>query len=559
MRSRSGFALFSAVLSVVVSVFILSGTVWAEGIKVLDPKYKAVVLVKDTKLAGMNGAIIGMDGALYVTHVGNTSVSRVDLKTMKTSYFIGPDSGVFVPDDITVDDKGNFYVSGITPISGEIYRVDRNGLKTVIATGIPGANGIQFNKKTGRLFVSECFYGNRVFEIDPTGAKEPKVLVPKDVISVPEGFDFDPDTQDLIIPDMGTGKILRVHPDTGEIKLIYEKLPHPVALKIGPDKMIYVADMHTGEVFRLPLDGKKVETLAKIRPGLDNLALTKDGRLFVTSYWDATIFEVSTDGSGKYKTLFPMGPNQINGLALKGKNIMVADNIMIRSLEKGQYVPSKINAWGTTPGIPTPRGIVNGPGEQYIWSNWFGGALGIGNPMTGEFKVLAKELNYPMGMLMDKSETKLFVAEHGADQITEIALDSGVKKVLAKGLAGPVSLALVGDTLYVGETKAGRISKVDPATGKREVFLAGIVGRPGGLGNDGAGNLLVLDGAGKRLLRVNTKNLAVSIIAQNLPVRYAVVGAYPYTELPVPMAVNEKGDIYLITMERGTIMLQKVK
>jgi len=559
MLKKSTLMKLFVVLYAILSIALLSQTALAQGIKVLDTKYKAVVLAEDTWMAGPNGATIGPDGALYVTHVSNTSVSRIDLKTMKHSYFMGPDSGLFIPDDITSDDKGNFYVTGLTPISGEVYRIDKNGLKTVIATGIPGANGIQFNKKTGRLFISECFYGNRVFELDPTGTNAPKELVKKDVMKVPEGFDFDPDTNDLIIPDMGTGKIMRVHPDTGESKIIYEKFPHPVALKVGPDKMIYVVDMHTGEVFRLTLDGKKVETLAKIRPGLDNLAITQDLRLFVTSWWDSTIYEVATDGSKKYKALFPGGVNQIHGLAVKGNDVMVGDNIMIRRLENGQFVHTKINAWGTTPGIPSPRGLANGPGNQYIWTNWFGGNLGVGNPGTGEFKVLAKGLQYPLGMQLDKGEAKLFVTEFGADQITEITLASGEMRVLAKELAGPISLALINDILYVGEVKAGRISKVNLATGKKEVFLAGVVGRPGALGNDGAGNLLVLDGAGKKLLHINTTNQAVTTIAQDLPIRYSVVGSYPYMEMPLPMAVNERGDIYLATMERGVIMLEKVK
>jgi sugar lactone lactonase YvrE len=330
-----------------------------------------------------------------------------------------------------------------------------------------------------------------------------------------------------------------------------------VALKIGPDKMAYIADMHTGEVFRLSLDGKKVETLAKLSPGLDNLAITKDGRLFVTSWWEATVYEVSTDGSGKYKALFPAGVNQIHGLAIKGKDVVVGDNIMLRFMENGRYVQTKINAWGTVPGIPSPRGLANGPGSQYIWSNWFGGALGIGDPRTGEFRVLTKGLSYPASMQMDKSESKLYVAEFGADQITEVSLPSGDKKVLAKDFSGPVSLALIGETIYVGETKSGRIISLNPATGEKDVFLAGGVGRPGALGNDGAGNLIVLDGGGKRLLRVSTKSGAITTIAENLPVRYSVIGSYPYMELPWPMAVNERGDIYFTTMERGIILLKK--
>ncbi len=68
---------------------------------------------------------------------------------------------------------------------------------------------------------------------------------------------------------------------------------------------------------------------------------------------------------------------------------------------------------------------------------------------------------------------------------------------------------------------------------------------------------MVLDGAGKRMLGVSTKDLAISTMAQNLPVRYSVIGSYPCIELPWPMAINERGDIYLTTSERGMIMLKK--
>jgi hypothetical protein len=58
---------------------------------------------------------------------------------------------------------------------------------------------------------------------------------------------------------------------------------------------------------------------------------------------------------------------------------------------------------------------------------------------------------------------------------------------------------------------------------------------------------------------VSTKTGAITTIAKNLPVRYSVIGSYPYMELPWPMAVNEQGDIYLTTMERGIILFKKNK
>jgi hypothetical protein len=558
MRSMKKFSPWFVCSLMVLCVFIFSQSVLAAGPKVLDPHYKVVRLVKDTLFPGCNGATIGMDGALYVVHTGNGSTTRIDLKTMKATDFVPPYVGVFITDDITSDDKGNFYSTGTTSIVGEIYRIDKNGMKTVIAKGIPGANGIQYNKRTGRLFISECFWGNRVFELDPTGVKEPRLLVKENVLMVPEGFDFDPDTNDLIIPDMGAGKIVRVHPDTGNITVIAEKFITPVALKVGPDKMVYIPELGTGAVYRVSLDGQKREKLAQLPPGLDNLAITPEGRLFITHYWDATVYEVATDGSGKIKALFPKGPNQINGVLVKNGKILVSDAIMIRSVEEDHYVYTKLNAWAAH-GMPLPLGLADGPGDQVFWPDWVNNAVAIGDPAKGEFKAIAGGLNRPMAVLMSKSEPKIYVAEYGAGQITEVSLTDGAKKALATGLEGPLALAIIDNTLYVAEAKPGRISKVDLASGNKEVFLHGVVGKVGALANDGAGNLLALDGASRKLFRINPKNLAISVIARDLPVVYELLGSYPAVEYSLSMAIGPKGDIYIFTADRGLIMLQKIK
>jgi outer membrane protein assembly factor BamB len=162
-----------------------------------------------------------------------------------------------------------------------------------------------------------------------------------------------------------------------------------------------------------------------------------------------------------------------------------------------------------------------------------------------------------MAVFMDPSGARLYVAEYGNGQVTEVSLTDGAKKVVAAGLAGPVALTIIDGKLYVAETKAGRISKVDPATGDQEVFCAGVAGRPNAVGNDGSGNLLFLDGGGQKLYRLNTRNMDLSVVAEDLPVGYSTLGSYPPTEFPWPMAVGPTGDIYLATLNRGMIILQK--
>ena len=544
-------------LSLAVLVFLVYSPVQAaQDIEVADPGYSAVVLADDTPMAGCNGAVIGSDGAMYVVHTGNNCTTRIDLKTGKASTYIPPSTGTYITDDVTADDKGNLYITGTTPIVGEVYKVDKDGVKTVIASGLKAPNGIQYNTKTGRLFITECFQGNRVFELDPSGAKEPRLMIKENVIAVPEGFGFDQKTNDLIVPDLKSGKILRIHPDTAKITTIAEGFVTPVALKVGPDNKAYIVELGTGAVYRLGLDGKNKEKLAQIAPGLDNLALTKDGKLYVTSYWDATVYEVATDGSGKFKAMFPKGINQPLGIAAINGKVYIGDAIMVREVADGKYAQTKLNAWAHH-GMPLTIGLAKGPGGQLIWPDAVNNAVAIGDPVSGKFQAIAGGLNRPFGPLVDGA--RVFICEYGGGKITEISLKDGAKKTLTQGLEGPLALAKIGNTLYVAESKAGRVSKVDLATGKKQVFLTGLSGKPGALADDGEGNLLILEAAARQLIKVDPKTMAVSVVAKNLPITYSVVGSYPPVEFPPSLAVDEKGNIYMATAERGVVMLKKGK
>ena len=557
MRSMKRFSPWFVFPLVVLCAFLVLQSVQASESNGHHPHYRLVRLTEDTLFAGCNGAVIGLDGALYVVHTGDGSTSRIDLNTLKVTTFVAPNEGVFISDDIAIDDKGNFFITGTTPAVAEVYRVDKHGIKRVIAKdGLTAPNGIRYNFRTGRLFTSECFWGSRVFELDPNGVNPPKLLVPENKIAIPEGFDFDPYTNELIIPDMGTGKIVKVHPDTGNIVTIAQGFDTPIALKVGPDKMIYFPQLN-GAVYRLSLDGKKSEKLAQLPPGCDNLAITPEGHLYITNYWDATVYKVATDGSGRFERLFPTGPDLITGIIFKNGQVLISDAVMVRILEKHKFTHTPLNEWATS-GMPVPFGLANGPGDWVFWSDWLNNDVGMGNPFTGEFHRIAGDLNRPMAVLMNENGSKLYIAEYGGGQITELSLSDYSKQVLTTGLEGPLALTIIGNTLYVAEAKVGRISKVDLANGKKEVFFTGL-GKLGALADDGAGKLLALDDAGGRLFKIDPKDLSISTIAEDLPVANTTIGSYPVVEFPYAMTVGPGGDIYIPTAGRGLIMLQKIK
>ena len=53
-------------------------------------------------------------------------------------------------------------------MTGEVGGFDANGQRVTAAQITPGVNPITFSD-AGRLFVSQCFFGTHLFEVDPTG------------------------------------------------------------------------------------------------------------------------------------------------------------------------------------------------------------------------------------------------------------------------------------------------------------------------------------------------------------------------------------------------------
>ena len=532
-----------------------------KGINVIDCAYRKVTLVESTPLRGCNGLIFGPDGALYVCQTSPNSISRIKLQgkhTPRVETFVGPNHGVITPDDITVDDDGNFYAT--SAIGGEVYKIDSQGMKSVIARGLSGPNGISYDEESGRLFMTECFWGNRIFELDPNGVAPPRLV--NDQLYVPEGFDIRDGK--LIIPDFGSWWIVAVDMDTGVIEpLVTEGLITPVALKIGPDGYIYTVELATGLVKKINPDPDdfEIEELTMLRPGLDNLAFGPDGYLYVSSYHDCTIWKVDPD-SGENTMLFPMGINSVASIDVKGEDLYVCDSIMVRRIdEEGNVNKTWANAWLSPTGYPLPMTLTNGIGDNVITADFIDGVVAEVNPTVVEdWKFLvdhSDSISSPAGMEVDSENQLLYIAAYGSGEVIEVDLITLERRIVANYLSGPIDLVIKDGTLYVAEALAGRITMVDIASGVKEIFLNGYVGKPKGLAWDDNGNLLIVDTAKRELLKVNMGNLDISVVASNIPAVHTTYYPYPLIwDAPSPIAVNAKGDIFLAGSDGSVIMLK---
>ncbi|MFX1376062.1 MAG: hypothetical protein ACFFA0_09640 [Promethearchaeota archaeon] len=552
--------LFVIVLSIpgTISLNVWAYSIRSSGHRVIiwDRAYKKITLVEPTPLRGCNGLIFGKDGDLYVCQTGINTISRIELRNRgpaKVKTFVGPHHGVYVPDDITVDDEGNFYAT--SAITGEVYKINSKGMKKVIARGFGGPNGISFDESTGRLFMSECFWGNKVWELDPEGELPARLIT--DALYVPEGFDIRENK--LVIPDLGSGWIVEVDMDTGEITpLVTAGLITPVALKIGPDGYIYTIEMFTGALKRISPDGMFIETITMLLPGVDNLAFGPDGNLYVSSYHDSTIWKIDLN-NGESTALFPLGINSAASLVIKDEKLYLCDSIMIRMIdETGALQKTWANGWLTTTHYPSPMTMANGMGDYLITANFIDDNIVAVNPnVAEEWTLIADSVSHPAGMKLDEENAMLYVAEYGLGQVIEINLTSGARRVVTDYLSGPVDIEFKDGFLYVAEALAGRITKVKIENGFKETFLNGYVGKPKGLDWDHKGNLLILDTAMKRLIKVNMENLDIHVIASNLPTEHTTYYHNPQIwDVPAPIAVNGNGDIFMVGIDGSVLKLK---
>ena len=375
----------------------------------------------------------------------------------------------------------------------------------MIASPGRGVNPITFSDD-GRLFVSRCALGHELFEIDPEGVGEPRLIT--DELGPGcglNGMDWGPDGR-LYGPRPTGREVMRVDVDSGTYESVASGFQAPVALKFDSQQRLHVLDSGTGEVFRVDIETGEKELAGQTAPSADNLVFDADDRLFVSSYAHSFILEVL--GPEENRTVWAAGPSFPGGLAwLPGSGgagrLFLADRRALRELDpatgaevrnvvgNNTDVGEALSAYpygdhlllggAATVSIWDPDGDrlvqrfegfeetsdVLALGDDIIVSEFETGSVLRFNPAAPDDRaVLASGLDEPAGLAAHGDD--LYVADRGGSLLQ--VLDDGERldppRVVADGLAGPEGIAAGEDgELYVVEQEAGRVTQVDPETG----------------------------------------------------------------------------------------------
>ena len=135
--------------------------------------WTVTVLAQGGPLHATNGMHFGPDGRLYVVSASSAEVAALDAESGAVLERWGPEEGVQGPDDLIFGPDGSLYWTEFA--FGDVARRTPDGTTTVIASPGPGVNPITFSDD-GRLFVSQCALGDHLFELDPDGSEEPRLI-----------------------------------------------------------------------------------------------------------------------------------------------------------------------------------------------------------------------------------------------------------------------------------------------------------------------------------------------------------------------------------------------
>jgi sugar lactone lactonase YvrE len=254
-----------------------------------------------------------------------STISVVDTQAKKIVSEYGPAQGVFGPDDVAFNSEGDFYWTSI--LTGQVAGFLSDGTLVTAAELGPGVNPITFSDDD-RLFVSQCFFGTGLYEVDPSGTAPARSI--RDDLGPGcglNGMDWGPDGR-LYGPRWFNGEVISVDVETGESRTEVTGLMVPAAVKFDSRGRLHILDTGSGEVIRQEADGRNA-VVATLSQGLDNFAFDKADNLFVSSYADGFISKVTSEG---VEEVLPGGLSHPGGLVVLEGNLVVADIQSVRAV-----------------------------------------------------------------------------------------------------------------------------------------------------------------------------------------------------------------------------------
>lgn len=500
--------------------------------------YEVTKLVPGSAFHGVHGLGIDKSGRLFAGSVAGAALYEVDRNNGTAKIAIPSPEGM--ADDIAFAPDGTMAWTGF--LTGDLYSRKGDGPVKKLASGLPGINSLAF-RKDGRLYATQVFLGDALYEIDVEGVKPPRKIMEK--MGGLNGFEFGPDDK-LYGPLWFKGQIARVDVDKAELSVVADGFKIPAAVNFDSKGNLFVVDTALGQLVRVDTKSGAKKMVAQLKPSLDNLAIDDKDRIFVSNMADNGIQEVDPEtGAAKQVIIGKLALPGGIGVVTDGDKdtIYVADVFAYRTVDgtTGEVSePARMHADGMTLEYPMSA---TASGDDVLLSSWFTGTVQLIDRKTGKTREMLHDFKAPHDAVR-LGDGSILVNELGSKSLVRASGEHGKDRTVVVGnLEGPVGLAAApGGAVYLTEAFAGLVSKVE-ANGEKTVIAKDLKG-PEGIALAGDGKLVVAEVGAKRIVSIDPANGAVTEIAGNLPIGLpAAPGGLP-SNIPTGVGVGATGVIY---------------
>ena len=509
---------------------------------VVSPEYEIQILVPGGYFHGIHGLTFDSQDNIYIGSIVGQSIYKVNPKTGQVQVNVGPPFGM--ADDMEFGPDGRLYWT--TMPMGRILCKSADAKIEVLAEELPGTNAIAFNQE-GRLFITQVFMGDALWEIDLSGGKANRKVAEN--LGGLNGFDFGPDGK--IYGPLWFKKVIgRVDPETGQVDIVAKGFQQPAAANFDSKGNLYVVDMLAGEVIRVDIQTGQKTLIAKVEPSIDNLAIDSKDRVFISNMANNAIYEIDTK-TGKSRTVVEGKLASPQGVAVvteaDGDVLHVADIFSYRKVDgvSGEITTVARSCHAVGPKIiDYPNGISVHKNSVVLTSLFFGSVQEL-DRLSGTSKRVLHGFKAPThAMMID--DGSLIVAEMGTGNLLKVTGEKEQdRKIIATGLAAPTWLAPAGSgAVYVAEFMTGTISRIDLGSGEKKVVASGLNG-PEGFAAKPDGKFVVVEEKTRQLVEIDPASGARKSLVVNLEIGSpAFPGGAPFGNI-ASVAVSDSGTIYL--------------
>jgi sugar lactone lactonase YvrE len=503
------------------------------------------VVVAPSSFTGVHGLAVDKRGRLLAGSVVGNAIWEVDRTTGAAKVLVaGPEGQA---DDIAIGPNGEMawtnYLMGMVR-----YRENDNAPMKVLAQGLPGLNSLDFDRKTGKLYATQVFLGDALWELDVAGVKPPR-LIAKDLGGL-NGFEVGPDGF-IYGPLWFKNSVVKVDPANGAVTVINKEFKTPAAANLDGKGNLWVVDTATGELCKVDLASGRKTVVKTLKTALDNLAIAPDGTVYVSNMADNSIEAIHPD-TGAVKVLTRGALAVPSGVKVSGGTLWVADVFSHRKVDLASGAVTdvmRMHGVGVKMEYPFAVGI---SAKHVALASWFTGTVQLLDRATNQTLTLSHDWKAPFDAL-PMADGSVLVAEIATGNITRASgADLGMRKVIVSGLAGPVQMTLARDgALYVTEA-AGNLVKVNLADGSKSTVATGLA-LPEGVAQTPWGSFIVAEAAAGRLVEIDLATHQRRTVADKLPIGLPAGPGMPPPYVATGLDVAADGTIYFTANRNNAI------